>query len=1166
MDKVTINIDPENWGNLITKYQAHSPKLKETDFTQGTINLDTDTNGSLTKRKGGPNYNQTLLPAPLKDQYEAIFSDGARHLLVVMNGEIRYSSGDTIFNTVVNGTGFSTGGNFEFATTQDRVYGDNKVNTPQVYDRIANYGGASYTVPRLKAMGAQVPITSASVAVAAGGAVPIGAHKYKVTFVYYDAEESNGGPASALATTTAGNQTVNLTSVPLGGYGVTQRNIYRDNNDENYVMVGFIANNTATTFSDTVAVGATPLPIPTDQGLPPSFGLIKLWIDRLWLAQVPGDPYTLFYSEVGQPDIFQSANQLLCNPEDPITALVVYFDRMVVFNRRSMGQILGDTPDTFRYANIPSSVGCVDNRTLQTHVLQGVPVLVWLSERGFYTYDGNAINYISDWIEDLVNYNIRQALQQKNSNTTTSQAQFQSGTPSNGIDLTSLPGSVTTKGFFEGTSIPGTNPRRDFNDQVEWESGLQIANLALKGGDNLLKAVTGTQHASDSFPGTKSGDWQSIANLKLTTSTNHTGGGGLHFPFTTYVEHPANVATIVSRFSVPRAGTLTGFTVSVRNFDFFNSHQFKLVVYDDNSGTPGTKIFTSSFFTIAGNGNIDQSVSCSVALSTGQVFWLGIEKDSAASNISVEGAIFGTASYVKTLKSGVWGNAGTSLFPVGTLSTTYSFNATPIPKSASWTSDVFDSFSGTLNQAFLTTTLSTLNSFGTKSYSVIVEASSDGIFFSQVYISTTRSSLSGASIGLGGQRFFRLRVNMSTTDDRESDTFSFIKLYFPNNVEWISQAIDCTSDVTAFNALSAVYAANSGSISLLIATSPDNITYSSFQAVGAVPVQRYAKLKVIINRASEFSTPTVTSLTLKWTIVANLISAVIDTAAVPPAGWDTFLAQFNNNGGTVQFQMRSAASVGALSSATFYTITPGEFPFAVTPLQYLQWKVILTSSDLQVPNVDSITVQWLISLVESVRPASVFVDGRYYVALAELNNNTNNLILELDLNSKWRRLGGIQIATMSFFFNRPYIGLATSGQVRKFLEGYTDAGSPIEFDVRTKAFDFSTQWKDISEKYKIAGEIIVHAKNTGAALQFFYSPDEGQNFYPFYTLDGLTSYQTTTAGDDFFLRLKPMWVSGVPIAGQHLMYRIYSNDVNNVEIHSLKVTALVRKQPPVITG
>src|SRR6185295_4200479 len=373
-------------------------------------------NGTISKRRGGIIYNPTPLAAPLKDQYEAIFSDGVRHLLGVQSGEIKYTSGDRIWNSVVNGTGFTPGANFEFELADDRVYGDNGINAPIVYDRTTLYGGVVYTAPRVRPMGAQAPLTAPTAsAPIAGGNVPNGAHTYKVTFIYYDTSESNGSPSSGVQTAATPNNTIPLTAIPIGGYGVTARRIYRDNNDGNYVLVGTLTNNTATIFSDTALAGTTPLPL--DQGLPPTFGQIVLFLDRLFVAQVPGTPAVVYFSEPGMYDIFPGLNFVICNQKDPIVAVIVYQDRIIVFNRQSMGQILGRTSDQFAYSHIPGSVGCIDNRTIQVRTVDGVPVLVWLSDRGFYSYNGSSITYLSQDIEDQVNLNIQQASQPEGSHT-----------------------------------------------------------------------------------------------------------------------------------------------------------------------------------------------------------------------------------------------------------------------------------------------------------------------------------------------------------------------------------------------------------------------------------------------------------------------------------------------------------------------------------------------------------------------------------------------------------------------------------------------------------------------------------------------------------------------------------------------------------------------------
>lgn len=1167
MEKLEITISPEDWGSLVTKFSPQ--KISIAEFSDGTINLDTDANGSITKRKGGPNYNTALLAASPKDQFEAIFSDGARHLLVVQSGEIKYSSGDTIFNTVVNGTGFGAGSNFEFATTQDRVYGGNATNSPIVYDRATSYGGVTYTAPRVRTMGAQAPLTAATATVAAGGAVPIGSHTYKVTYLYYDFEESNGSAASNIATTSAGNQTVNLTAVPIGGYGVTARKIYRDNNDGLWLHVGTITNNTATTFSDTVAVGVTPTEIPEFNNAPPVFGSVTLWLDKLWVAKVPGDPSTMFYSESGQPDIFRPENQILCNQEDPITAHIVYFDRLIVFNRRSMGQILGKTSDTFRYAAIPSSVGCVDNRTLQIRTIEGVPILLWLSDRGFYTYDGNSVNYISEGIEDLVNFNIQQALQQKNSNSQTTQTQFASGTSSQGIDLISSPGSITTKGYTEGTPVVGTNPRRNFDDQTDWDSAGTKDTCKIYDGSNQLKMPlfvgwSPTQGVHNGTITSVEGDGTHIKLPTVTTLSSESTGNGTNVGSVT-------LQAVAMKFVPTQSGTVSTAQVSGLSS---GSHTYRVYSHDSGNDRPNVSL-----------GNLG-----SIVVTAGVTYWLVMDSPLTFSQnlLNVNGC-FGTVSAISGNKAmrksgGFWFSvSGSPTSTAGYGNSFYSVTTAPTSLTGQWTSIVADTFSPT--PFTLTYFLKGSYPSGT-SAQLFVEGSNDAAFATAEVSQMFSNPNSSFSVTLSGKRYWRSRLVLTTTNNIRvpslggtvsANTSSFV-LEFQRTATWISPAIDCTADVTAYNSLTNVFQNFGGgtttTVTFTIATSADNLSYTAFVAFGSHVVQRYVKIRIVMTAGQAggavpiyfILSPTVTSTILRWTVVANLVSSGIDTAVTPPAGWDLFLAGFTLNGGSLQFQMRSATTLGGLTAATFFNVNPSEFPTSVTPLQFVQWKVIITSSDNAVPLVDSVTIQWFIQNVASIRPASIFVDSRYYVSLAEVNQVTNTILLEFDLNGKWRRHSGLAISTFSFFFNRPYFGLATSGQIRKFLEGSTDAGAIITLDWRTKAEDYSDRYHDNSSKFKVVGEVILQGTGTGAAFQVFYSVDAGLNFYPLFLNDGTTTYTSTADDVDFFVRFRPNWDNGNPITGRTIMYRILNSDINEVDLTGLQAVAFLRQQSTVVTG
>lgn len=84
-----------------------------------------------------------------------------------------------------------------------------------------------------------------------GGNVDVGAHQYKVTFVYSSGEESLAGAASSVITISGSNRTVPLTNIPTGNSSVVARNIYRTlAGGSVYYYVGQVADNTTTTYTD----------------------------------------------------------------------------------------------------------------------------------------------------------------------------------------------------------------------------------------------------------------------------------------------------------------------------------------------------------------------------------------------------------------------------------------------------------------------------------------------------------------------------------------------------------------------------------------------------------------------------------------------------------------------------------------------------------------------------------------------------------------------------------------------------------------------------------------------------------------------------------------------------------------------------------------------------
>ena len=110
------------------------------------------------------------------------------------------------------------------------------------------------------------------------------------------------------------------------------------------------------------------------------------------------------------------------------------------------------------------------------------------------------------------------------------------------------------------------------------------------------------------------------------------------------------------------------------------------------------------------------------------------------------------------------------------------------------------------------------------------------------------------------------------------------------------------------------------------------------------------------------------------------------------------------------------------------------------------------------------------------------------MAAAEFNQTTNNLLVVFDGEGKWRIYRGLNVNTLSLFFNDPYYGSATEGRIIRFLSptSTTDQGVSIEMVVETKAIDFG----DL-EHTKVGRKVYMKGKNTGAVYQLFMSFDEG---------------------------------------------------------------------------
>lgn len=1147
MERRKVNLPQTKWGTIKSKYQPESNYLSNDEFTRGSSNFLTNVTGAIEKRPKDTLYSATPLSAPGKDAYEAIFSNGTHHLLFMDSGTLKYTSGDNIVHTVTSG--FTANGSMEYAMYQNRVYMGNGVDAPRVYDLTSSYGGVSYTPPQVKLMGAQPPVAAVTFgADTSGGSVPAGGHTYKVTFLYYGFEESNGGPASALHTVTNPNNTVHLTAVPVGGYGVTARKIYRDNNDGNYLLVGTISDNTTTIFTDTISAGTTA--IPTSNNTPPTFSYIVLNLSRLFVAGVSGTPTSLYWSSPGLPDIFDPNNTLICNPKDAIQALAVYQGTVYVLNRHSFGQILGNTDDTFYYQEFPGTVGCTDNRSIQVRTINGVPVLVWLSDRGFYAFNGSSVEYISDPIEDEVNLNIQQTSFATGSNTQSTQADFQAGTYTGGIDLNSSPGSVTT-----------FNPIRTWDDQADWEGGSTQSNLNTVDGSNTIKVPTrfapvltnGTLTPEAIIVGTNvtlpfynGEDKTADASYTGLTQINDSGAG--------------TFGRQAQPFIPTKSGTITTIKLHVHVNAATPAWKFKMQFYSGNA-QPTTLLFSSAVISPP-LGDSVQSQTVSIAVTAGTKYWIaatalvadGIPvapstinvmqiRTKAAAEFSVNPA------FIFSNNTGTWNSQTNTTVAAGYV-LQYS-------QSGQYLSEIYDTLS---NNVSPTLHLDNTGSFpsGTSAVTTVEGSNSPTFLFGAEVSQAINNQTTGQDLSISGKRYWRIRIAVSSTDSNNVPLVGTPVLKFNQTGTWISEVIDATADVTDFTNLDLVYSTPVGtSVVFTVATSANNISYpDGFVPFGTEVTRRYIKVKAVLSTdTGNIVTPSITSIVLKWSLASTFESSVIDTALAPPSGWGIFQFVSALNGGTLTVQMRSGATLVALAAATYYTVTNGNFPpVNVVPLQYTQWRLLFTSTANQVPTVDSVTVNWFLgSNTAPIRVASLFFNKTYYLAAAETGFTYNNVVLIWDQEGNWRIWRDVNINSLSLFFNQPFYLDAVRPNIYQWLIALDGTGTPITMDVRTKAFDLLDY-----DHLKNPRSLRVMGLNTGTTIHAYFSVDRGSTWIEMLNSHGLMGYTTSTDGNKFYEYFVPNYDLGQMVAGVTIMFRVTSTDAFPTEILALEPEITIR--------
>jgi hypothetical protein len=294
---------------------------------------------------------------------------------------------------------------------------------------------------------------------------------------------------------------------------------------------------------------------------------------------------------------------------------------------------------------------------------------------------------------------------------------------------------------------------------------------------------------------------------------------------------------------------------------------------------------------------------------------------------------------------------------------------------------------------------------------------------------------------------------------------------------------------------------------------------------------------------------------LNWNLSSTYVSSAIDIGQVP-SGWGLFQAASTLDGGTLVFSMKSAASSGGLTAATYYTVSNGVFPNSlILPLQFAQIRIVLTSTPGNLPIVDSFTLNWFTGgNVAPIRVASIFVQKTYFLAAAEIGQPQNNIVIVYDQEGLWRLFRDINVNSLSLFFNQPFYCDAIRKYIYQWLTPPTGTSAPITMDVRTKAFDLG-----LLDNLKNARSCRVVGINTGTTIHAYYSVDRGTTWIEMLNINGTTGYVTTTDGNKFSSYFVPDYSANSVVSGTTIIFRVTSVDAFPCEILQIEPTLYVRQ-------
>lgn len=345
--------------------------------------------GAVDKRDPVTYFNSTTKGSGAVTGLYRFYTSGGTIKFVMIHGTTCYVGSDSAGTWTAIRTSLTDGKRMAFETYKDLLICSNGYDNPFIYDGSSD--NITWELGSCKAVlennaGYNIDKDSTELS-------------YKITI---DADAYRCGAVSNEIATVGGatNGRVQLTNIPLGPVGATNRKIFRKNAGTNttggaWKLLTTLGDNTTTVYTDDTADVSGAAAIGADTDDMPLGNILKVHRERLFISGDPSNPNKIYYSNVYLPHYIQQTTNLdymEISPEDndEIMGIPIQLGVMACIKKNTIRKVhitsavSGANPATW-YADDPISFTGSPAQWSITQTPYGIVFLGWDS---WYVFDG----------------------------------------------------------------------------------------------------------------------------------------------------------------------------------------------------------------------------------------------------------------------------------------------------------------------------------------------------------------------------------------------------------------------------------------------------------------------------------------------------------------------------------------------------------------------------------------------------------------------------------------------------------------------------------------------------------------------------------------------------------------------------------------------------------